>query len=170
MIVDCDMRKWGDRAHWRFDTKLLGHDRHGVWLGARPPTLYSGPQGAGRWMHGFVVLVPRHEWWIASFNDVTLPDPEVYVDVTTGTRWPSETHITAVDLDLDVVRHRDGSVTLLDEDEFEQHRVLYAYPGDLVDRALASAEWLLDAVAARREPFDHTAERWLEQLARAGPA
>lgn len=166
MRVDLDTRKWADIPHWRFDTRLLGHDLHGVWLAARPPTSYTGPQGAGEWLHGFVVLVPQDEWWIASFNDVTLPDPELYIDVTTGTRWPSETHVTAVDLDLDVVRHRDGSLALLDEDEFEEHRVLYDYPADVVDRALTTARSLLEAVGARREPFGVAAQPWLDELAR----
>ena len=35
-----------------------------------------------------------------------------------------------VDLDLDVIRMRDGRIILDDEDEFEEHQVRYAYPPD----------------------------------------
>jgi hypothetical protein len=41
-----------------------------------------------------------------------------------------------VDLDLDVCRLRaDGSVHLLDEDEFVEHRARYGFPAHVVDEA-----------------------------------
>jgi predicted RNA-binding protein associated with RNAse of E/G family len=162
VIVDCDMRKWVDRPHWRFDTELLGRDEHGTWLGARIGTTYTGPRGAGAWQHNFVVLVPEDRWWIASWNDVQQPEIEVYVDITTAPRWLNEGVVTAIDLDLDVARLRDGRVELWDEDEFEEHRVRFAYPQDVVDRASATAQEVITAVEGRDEPFGEVGARWLE--------
>ena len=165
MIVDCDMRKWIDRPHWRFDTDLLGRDGYGTWLGGRAGTSYTGPRGAGAWQHNFVVLIPEGEWWIASWNDDLEQNIELYVDITTTPRWPTDSVVTAIDLDLDVARMRDGHVELLDEDEFEEHRVLYSYPDDVIERARTTAHAVFEAVRDKREPFGDVGSRWLELLA-----
>ena len=70
-----------------------------------------------------------------------------------------------VDLDLDVIRLRDGTVLLDDEDEFAEHRVLYGYPEDVVERALATSRDLLESVRERRPPFGPIPEKWLDVLA-----
>jgi uncharacterized protein len=154
--------KWGDHPHWTFDVQPLGEDEHGHWFGARrgtpqqrasePPVILD---------HDCVMLVPRAGEYTAFWN---AEDPiELYVDVTTRPTIGSEV-ITAVDLDLDVVRFRDGKVELLDEDEFLDHQVRYAYPASLVLSARATADWLLSAVTTRIEPFNIAGPTWLTSL------
>jgi hypothetical protein len=163
VIVDLDTRKWGDRPHYRMNTELLGHDEHGAWLGLPVGSPYSGPNGAGELEHGFVGLIPEDSWWIASFW-AGHPETDVYVDITTTAIWKTESHLVVVDLDLDVIRYRDGRTELVDEDEFEEHRVVLGYPVDVVDQARATAEEMLSLVAGRREPFDEVGRRWLMRL------
>jgi hypothetical protein len=162
VIVDCDMRKWGDIAHWRFPVELLGRDAFGTWLGAVPPTAYTGPRGAGEWTHNFVMCVPDDAWWIATFNAVTTEvGAEVYVDMTTPPVWLSGSHVQAIDLDLDVIRERDGTVFIDDEDEFEEHKVKFAYPADVVAAARASCDEIFRRVRSRDEPFGDVGRTWL---------
>lgn len=164
MHVDLDTRKWRDTPHWRFtQTVRLGRDEHGTWLAVPSGCPYSGPQGEGRIEHPMVCLVPDDAWWIASFH-TTHPDVQLYVDVTTPAAWLGPSHVQAVDLDLDVIRSHDGTVSLDDADEFEDHRVRLRYPGEIVEGARASAEWLLAAIRERREPFDGACTPWLERL------
>ena len=152
-------RKWDGRLHWHFWLRLLGEDDHGVWLAGPPGTvLQRGGEAAKHETDGFVMLVPRADSWTAIWN--VDDDPEVYVDVTTLPEW-SRDSVAAVDLDLDVVRYRDGTVALLDEDEFEEHRLVFGYPPTVADAAVATAHSLLDAVAHRVEPFDAAPSRWL---------
>jgi protein associated with RNAse G/E len=71
-----------------------------------------------------------------------------------------------VDLDLDVLRERWGQVVkLVDEDEFVEHQVRYAYPPDVVEVAEASSRWLLAAVEARSGPFGGAHQAWLDLVA-----
>jgi uncharacterized protein len=166
VTVDCDFRKWGDAAHWRFPTTLLGRDEHGTWLGNTPPTPYTGPRGAGEWTHAFAILVPEDAWWVASFNARAAwktTDVEIYVDVTTVPTWLDQTHMTAIDLDLDVIRRFDGHVYIDDEDEFEEHRVKFDYPDDVVAQALRTTAELVQALEPGREPFGEAGRRWLEK-------
>lgn len=158
------MRKWGDVAHWRFPVELLGKDSFGTWLGARPPTSYTGPRGPGEWSHNFVLCVPDDKWWIATFNAVPFDvdgGAQTYVDMTTVPVWLSESHVQAIDLDLDVIRNWDGSIMLDDEDEFEEHRVLYRYPDDVIAATLASAASVLSLVETGAEPFGEVYKTWL---------
>jgi protein associated with RNAse G/E len=110
---------------------------------------------------GFVMLVPSVGQWMGIWN--VEDEPEIYVDVTTTPHW-SAGSVTAIDLDLDVVRRRDGTVELLDQDEFEEHRVAFGYPPEVAEAAGTTAEQLMDALARRAEPFGTSACRWLGQL------
>lgn len=114
--------------------------------------------------HTFVLLIPKDEWWIVSY-DAPPQNIDVYVDVSMPPQWPNDKHVTAVDLDLDVIRLRDGTVFLDDEDEFAEHQVSLGYPKDVIEKALETSKWLMEAVEQRREPFGSAGQRWLEMLA-----
>ena len=70
-------------------------------------------------------------------------------------------------MDLDVVRAVDGrGVWIDDRDEWDEHRVQYGYPLDLVARLESLAVDLEQRVAASAPPFDDgTAAGWLAALA-----
>jgi uncharacterized protein len=151
--------KWGDRPHWQFECRRLGEDAFGTWLAGPPGTVLRLPNREPVVeKHGFAQLVPHRGDWTAFFN-VSGPF-ELYVDVTSAPVWSGGT-MTCVDLDLDVIRRPDGRVELLDEDEFLDHQVRLAYPVEVIERARATADWLLEAVAARREPFGSVGAAWL---------
>ena len=111
-----------------------------------------------QWPHDFVLLVPAEGCWTACFN--AGHTVEIYVDVTTRPVLDGST-VTAVDLDLDVIRYADGRVEVLDEDEFAEHQVRLAYPADLISQARQTCEWLVEAVSARAGPFGQAGVEWL---------
>jgi protein associated with RNAse G/E len=161
-MIDIDYRKWGDGPHWRFFGDRLGSDEYGTWVVVHTGTSYSGPRGEGTTPHAFVLLFPNDEWWVAAFN--LAGDVDVYVDIATPPQWPTDDHVTMVDLDLDVIRRRDGTVFIDDEDEFADHSVLYAYPEDVVARARTTADTLVTAVSERHEPFGNACDPWVRAV------
>lgn len=62
--------------------------------------------------------------------------------------------LSFVDLDVDVVVEPDLSYRVLDEDEFELHAELYAYPESYRENVRLALDELLRLVDARRFPFD----------------
>lgn len=155
-----DFRKWPDRKHWQFAMRRLGEDDHGTWLWS-PPGLVArrGEEAPQVFAAVNVKLITRDEWWTAIWNDRS-PRVELYVDIVTPARWDGD-RVTMVDLDLDVVRRRTGVVEVLDEDEFDEHRVRYGYPRHVVDRARATTAAVFLDLETRREPFGDVADRWL---------
>lgn len=151
--------------HWYFESSLLGEDDHGVWLGAPPQT--PARRGSEPWTSfdaAFVMLIPRDRWWTMVVNAAP-QDPEIYVDVCTTARWVADNRVEMIDLDLDVIRMRDGSVHLLDEEEFLDHSVRFSYPPHVVAGARTTAAELMLAVEQRVEPFGSAADRWFAALA-----
>lgn len=157
--------KWGGTDHWHFVMELLGQDDHGWWLfGRQGMPIQRGAEPAVRQKQDFALLVPAEGNWTACFNaDGHL---EIYADVTTRPVLANG-QVTAVDLDLDVVRYWDGRVGVLDEDEFAEHQIELAYPAELISEARATCDWLVGAVSARTEPFGQAGPGW---LARARPS
>lgn len=155
--------KYPDRPHWRHDGRFLGQDEHGTWLGVEAGGLVqrgSEPPIRMRWP--FVQLIPNDAWWSLIANGGGRYP--IYVDVATPARWTDEGRVEMIDLDLDVVRMDDGTVEVLDEDEFAEHRISLGYPDWMADRARASTAELVIAVEAGRPPFDGVSDRWLAAL------
>jgi uncharacterized protein len=162
--VNVEMRftKWGGRLHWHYPVVPLGVDRHGWWLGGPRGTWFQrGDEAPIRRKYDNVMLVPDRGDWIASWSSGG--DSEVYVDVTNRPH-KSDHLIEAVDLDLDVIRLRDGRVVLVDEDEFAEHQVLLGYPAEVIARARATADDLLAVVTAGAEPFGRVGRDWLTRF------
>ena len=78
---------------------------------------------------------------------------------------------TGIDMDLDVVDRAVGGIYIDDRDEWDEHRVHYGYPADIVAHLEALAVDLERKVRAAEAPFDEaTADAWLERLAALGAA
>lgn len=158
--------KYDGSLHWHMKMEWLGEDEHGVWTGTtRPTTMRKGDGPLVVLDHASLMLFPRGAWWTAAFNDAPAPT-EIYCDITTPARWSGSSEVTMVDLDLDVLRARDGSVHLVDEDEFAEHQVKYAYPADVAAQARQSAAWLKAAITDGAEPFASTYHHYLAMVAR----
>jgi protein associated with RNAse G/E len=154
--------KWGGRLHWHYPVVSLGTDRHGWWLGGPEGTSFRrGDEEPIVRQHDYVMLVPAEGDWIATWHMGS--ETEIYVDVTTRPARNGDI-IEAVDLDLDVIRFRDGRVMLVDEDEFAEHQVQLGYPAEVIARAQATADDLLARVSTAAEPFGRAGHDWLARF------
>ena len=82
--------------------------------------------------------------------------------MTTPPVWDGP--VSAVDLDLDVIRCRDGDVVVDDEDEFAEHQVSLRYPAEVVALAEASRDRVQAAILAEDPPYDGSHVRWQHEL------
>ncbi|BFU46231.1 DUF402 domain-containing protein [Krasilnikovia sp. MM14-A1004] len=164
--VDVVLRKYDGRPHRRVTTVHLGEDRHGTWLGTPMGTIvtYSyGGKPAAPTRHNAVRLVPHDRWWCAVF--FAAPNHlDVYCDITVPARWDGPSEVTLIDLDLDLVRYRDGRVELDDADEFVTNTAAFGYPAEVVTQAQAAAAGLHADLTAGAEPFGTDYRAWLEKL------
>lgn len=158
-VVHIDECKWPDRLHWQFDVQRLGEDEHGVWLYAPSSTIARRGHEPPRQIEaGFVLVVPHGEWWIAEFY-WDHPWHAVYVNIGTPPVWDGDS-VTQVDLDLDVACLLDGSVKVLDEDEFADHQVRHEYPDDLIAATVEATSRAVELVTAGVEPFGVASRQW----------
>ncbi len=163
--VTLQFYKYPRSLHWRHDMVLLGEDEHGTWLGAPIGTVIQrGEESPMGWKHPFVQLIQRGQPWIPIWN-VEPEKTEIYVDITTVPTRPAPDRYEAIDLDLDVVRLVDGTIMILDEDEFDEHRVSLGYPDWLVDQARSTTAAVAVAIERGTAPFDGAHLRWFERLA-----
>lgn len=80
-----------------------------------------------------------------------------YCTVTTPATL-EENEIHCIDLDLDLRVDPDFTYTVEDEDEFEEHRVAWNYPAEVVTMARWGLRELITNVVTRSFPFDGSAE------------
>ena len=158
-------RKWDGSPHWTQECVLLGSVEWGDWLGQHAGGRSERP---GRMILAeapSVTLMPPSGDYTLTVNGP--PNRvRIYIDIAWDVRW-QDGEPAGVDMDLDVVRALDErGVYIDDRDEWDEHRVRYGYPLDLVDRLEALAVDLEQKVTASVPPFDGaTADRWLAVLA-----
>lgn len=158
-VVSVDTRKWPDRRHWQYQAQRLGEDEHGAWLHVPADTVAQrGHEPPQRLEVGFVAVVPDNEWWVVEFY-WDHPRHVVYVNIGTPPQWDQD-RIRQIDLDLDVVRNVDGTVEVLDEEEFAQHQQEYAYPANLVTAARRAADRAVALLETDTEPFGAAPLKW----------
>lgn len=167
--VRLELTKWGDQPHWQMDAVYLGTDDAGDWIGFPTGTFMSRPGAELTSVNEQVGLVPSAgtavgRAWLATFHGAG-GLVHTYVDMTTVPRWHGRT-LRAVDLDLDVVEALDHSVHVDDQDEFDEHRVAWSYPREVVDLAMATRDLVRTAVSGRMPPFDGRSAAWFEELVR----
>ena len=162
-------RKWDGGVHWTHECAYLGEDEHGDWFGQRPGQRSERPGREVIADHPCVMLLPPGGDWVLTMN--ALPHPtRVYIDIAWDAAWDGESDPTAIDMDLDVVDDLRYGVWIDDRDEWDEHRVAYGYPAEIVARLDQVATDLEPEVAAHRAPFDEaTADRWLGVLERVAP-
>lgn len=166
-LVDVTVQffKYSGEIHWRHDLTRLGEDDHGTWLGGPAGSIVQrGHEPALEWPVPFVQLIAPGQWWTLVYNGDESRNFRVYVDIVTQPCWVDESRVEMVDLDLDVVLDINGQVRVLDEDEFEEHRVKFSYPPSIVERARTAAAEVALMLEAGHEPFASAAIPWLAQV------
>lgn len=159
-------RKWDGGVHWVHDCVYLGSDQWGDWFGQRAgwrshrpgrEVLATGPN---------VTLLPPSGDYALTVNQVPPARYRIYIDLAWDVKW-QDGEPTGVDMDLDVVRAVDERGLWIDDrDEWDEHRIAYGYPLEIVDRLESLAIELERRVGAGDPPFDDaTADAWLARLA-----
>lgn len=164
--MEFTFRKWDGTPHWVHHELLLGVDDCGTWIGQRKGWTSTRP---GR---TFVADAPNVSvcaegaGWIATFFGAERAGGlRIYVDLVADLRLDT---MSAIDMDLDVILG-EGGVTIVDQDEFADHRALMSYPDDVAARVERDAHEVARMIAAGEPPFDGRADAWLEELASRGP-
>lgn len=161
-IVRVVYRKWPSSAHYSYEATHLGEDEHGVWMRCDEGSqVYKGDRPAFIRPYGLLSLVPRQQaWWSALWYPPTEDEFELYVDVNTPPDWEGSVAVEMVDLDLDVESRRDGTVEIVDRDEFETNMGSLGYPADIVAAAEQAATDVVAMIERRAEPFGAAWEPW----------
>jgi protein associated with RNAse G/E len=84
--------------------------------------------------------------------------------VTTPATWVTPDHVTMVDLEIDVHRLPDGTVEILDEEEFAQRCAEVPYPTLFAEVAPRVGKLLAARLAAGDEPFRAVGEALIASL------
>jgi hypothetical protein len=163
-----ERRKWPDHPHYGHAGWILGEDDHGLWMELRTgQPIYRGAELLFHGSTDGMMLSPPHGRTLIWFP---VGGPlDLYIDIGCDT-VRTDTSVVMIDLDLDVIRHRDtGVAELVDEDEFAEHQVSFGYSAAMVEQAVADGAEVLRAVLANEPPYDGAAAaRWLARASFAG--
>ncbi len=166
--VEFTWRKWDGSPHWVHECVYLGSDRWGDWFGQQVGWRSARPGREVIAQAPNVTLVPASGEYAFTHN-APPARTSVYIDLAWDAGWSDAGAPVGIDMDLDVVQHAERGLYIDDRDEWDEHRVAFGYPADIVERLEARAVELERAVGAAEAPFDGpTADGWLRVLADLG--
>jgi hypothetical protein len=152
--------KFDGSHHYRYDVTVVDDagDRLIVWGPAG--TVFDSYRGRFTSRRHFLWLHYRdRDWNLEVLWEHDWTPNKHYVNVALPSQWDDGV-LRFVDLDLDVSWWADGTVNLLDEDEFATHRERWSYPDWLVTRAWGAADRVRAMIAERTPPFDGALYDW----------
>ena len=160
--------KFNGAPHWVVPGLALGADEHGQWIYQPKGSLVSRPGRAHLASCPALCLIPHTGSWVGTFYDDPGEQIDLYLDVSTQIGWQElptgGREVNSIDMDLDVIRDRARGVFLDDEDEFIAHARSMDYPQALQTTLRATADALLERVAADGPPFSKEFRRqWLDR-------
>jgi len=135
---------------WDKTTVLYCDDNH--MIGGNYRTLVTEKTGEKwRTKGSAIVYFSAHHW----FNVVALITKvgvEYYCNLASPASLKNKM-LDYVDYDLDIVVRADGTLQILDGDEFEQHEEAMGYPASLISLVEVATEELLQWIKEQRELF-----------------
>ncbi|MGI8868139.1 MAG: DUF402 domain-containing protein [Mycobacteriales bacterium] len=148
-------QKYPARSHLTSQLEVIGNDGFGTWL-YRPRDAMLDRAG--------LVLLPRERWWTSWWWIGRENDPTrrwISVDICTppvlaDDGWHYD------DLEIDLVRLSDGSILVLDEDEFEDACHSVPYPQEVATAARRTRDEMHLMLENDAEPFQSHGWKRLE--------
>lgn len=105
-----------------------------------------------RWFNVFVNCNADGSLW-GLYCNVATPITLTEAHSSTNGNAAPTLEVGWIDLDLDVRFRPDGSYQLLDEDEFDLHRVAYGYPDEVQNAARRAVDEITALAQQREGPF-----------------
>jgi hypothetical protein len=158
--ISVESTKFDGSLHYRYTITVVADE--GSQLRAWGPvgTLFQSYRGAYQATRHFLMLhYLDRDWNLEVMWEPDWTPNKHYVNIALPSTWDDGT-LRFVDLDLDISWWTDGSVRLLDEDEFAEHRKRFHYPQWLVDRAWAAVDEVRALISCRQPPFDGALYHW----------
>lgn len=155
-----------DIRHWGFEAWWIGEDEWGDWIAVPTGTVrWKGDRAVRPTRVPAVFCAPRDQWWHLHYHGHNeYSEFSHFIDIATPPAWVSDSRYEMIDLDLDVAMRLDGSVEVQDEDEFDEHQVLYGYSEEMIRSAEAETVRIVAELERRREPFFEVASAWLAKV------
>lgn len=145
--------KYDGTAHWIQPFSVVSDDGTLLIASYKARTPIYTSRGEFRSPYDSLVYFWRDRWYnVFRLSRPGCPLALWYCNITTPASYDGQ-HIGYVDLDLDVTVRPNGCIELLDEDEFDEHQVLYAYPDDVIAKARQAADDVMELARTNAYPF-----------------
>ena len=124
--------KYDGGLHYRFPVELVHEDANLLVTYRGPHVMMESYRGSFASKYHLLHWNDRHWNLDLHWHEDWTPGNH-YVNIATPASWKDDV-VTCCDLDLDLSMRAGGrDVRVEDEDEFEEHRIKWSYPPELVD-------------------------------------
>ena len=148
-------RKYDGQLRDEYESYLYSEDDDKIVTFSPPGTPYFW-QKQGAWMtapDGLIETYFKHAWYnVWHICEQNSHVNRMYINIAMPATLQDDL-LTWIDLDLDLRVHMDGSLELLDEDEFQENLLAMHYPPAVVAQAYAACDHLKACYASALYPF-----------------
>ena len=110
-------------------------------------------------LHNLSLLWPERHYNVVLFWKADWTFDCYYVNLALPRQWDGEL-CSYIDLELDVALYLDGTLKILDEDEYEESKIRYNYPQELIAKIEQTTAEVVQLMEQRVFPFDGSLIHW----------
>lgn len=165
--IDILVYKYNDDLHYQWKTKLLREEKDYI--------LVYGEVGRQLVHHTknkifdcatkSLEFFSLKEGYTVNIDIDDLGNSEYYCNICLPSKFNSDKNtISFIDLDLDLLIDNQGTIKIVDEDEFATHSISMNYSSETIDYAKDSLSKLKNKIIHNEFPFDGFLESHIDQL------
>ncbi len=150
-------QKYNGALRDEYESYLYAEDETMLMVASPPgtPYYYHKKQAWFAAEDGLLELYFKHKWYnVWHICEQNSRINHIYANIAMPATLQANV-LTWIDLDLDLRVHLDGSLELLDEDEFVENSALFAYPPAVIAQARAAVDELSACYRQQCFPFNH---------------
>jgi protein associated with RNAse G/E len=142
--------KYDGTIHYRFPAEVVAESEEALALYRKPGVPFESYRDNRIGENHMLILFYQNRYHNVEIAWKADWEPAMhYLNIASPAEW-DRVVVTAVDLDLDLIRRATGEILIDDEDEFELHIERFHYPKELIDRCRSELERLHIAMQERR--------------------
>lgn len=156
-----DTTKYDDTLHYRFPVECVYRVPDAIAVYRGPDIVLESYRGSfAAPGHVLNIFFADRYYNIAIMWNRDWSPRMHYVNIASSAQW-DDARVTAVDMDLDVLRFAgEDRVIVDDEEEFAEHTRSMRYPEELVSRCRAAADEVLDEMNASTGLYSDSIYDW----------
>lgn len=157
--------KYNEKLHYQWEASIIEHtDKYILVYGTPERKLIHYTKGKIYDCDTYSIeYYPLDDWFTVNIDIHDNGELDYYCNICMPAKF-KQGNICFIDLDIDLIKNKQGDWTVVDEDEFEVNSIKMGYPKDIIENSKKSLNNLIFKIKQEEHPFNGFLHKYITKL------